>query len=447
MVRPADKLPIPPGRLPIIGHAIPMIRKPGKFLRSLNALGPIVRLQFGPLPVYFLTDPSLVHQILVTHGRFFDKGRFFDRARPMIGNGLVTSNGAFNRLQHRLMQPAFHRARIAEYAKIMAHHADALAQSLRPGQVIEIGEVMTKLMMTMVVKVMFSAEAHQTSIDQARRSLRIVADGLPIRIMMPKAIERLPVPFNRRFDNACKHIREIIDPIVAAYRKEDIDRSDLLSMLFAARDEEEAAEGMSDLQIRDELVTILTGGIQTTKSTLSFLFLELSRHPNIETRIREEIDRVVGNDSITFENVHKLQYLNRVLNEVVRMYPAFLFMRRPTKPVNLGGIDIPAQAEVAYSPYALHHDPRAHAEPDLFDPDRWLPERSKIIPKGSFIPFGLGNRKCIGDLFAWTEMMIVAATVVSRWSLCPVAGYENPRVRPAAFPHPGVLPMVVAARS
>jgi cytochrome P450 len=252
------------------------------------------------------------------------------------------------------------------------------------------------------------------------------------------------IPANRRFDRAVERLRAIVLDVIAAWRADGEDHGDLLSMLMLATDEDTGA-GMTDQQVYDEVITLLTAGSETSAVALTWFFHEIARHPEIERRIEEELDAVLAGRTATFDDVAKLEYTRRVVTEVLRMYPIWILMRRALVDVELGGVRLPAGTEVMLSPYSLHFDPEFHDQPDLFDPDRWLPERAARVPKGAFIPFGSGSRQCVGKAFAETEITVVAATIMSRWKLVPVPG-KPVRTKVTSAAYPSRMPMTAVPR-
>ncbi|ONI78884.1 cytochrome P450 [Actinosynnema sp. ALI-1.44] len=429
-------IPVAPGRWVLLGHTVPMLRRRTGFTETLYEHGDIVRLFLGPLHTYFLTSPQLVHQVLVTDANSFEKGAIFDRFRPFMGNGLVMSAGSFHMRQRRLVQPAFHRARLARYAETMRRVTNETIDAWQPGEVREFDADMQRMAVTIVGETLFATELGKRAIAEACRSIPIVLKAGMVRALTPSVLERVPVvPANRRFDEAVDRLRKIVLDVITAWRADGTDHGDLLSMLLLAQDAD-TGEKMSDQQVFDEVITLLTAGSETIGVALTWLFYELSKHPDVERRVRAEVDEVLGGRAIAFEDVPKLEYTRQVINEVLRMYPIWIFMRRARVDVELAGQRLPAGTEFMLSPHALHHDPRFHDEPGRFDPDRWTAERAASLPKGAFIPFGAGNRQCIGNSFAYTEMTIAVATILARWRLVPVPGKPvRTTVTSAAYPN------------
>lgn len=439
--------PVVPGRLPLLGHTLSLLDRPFRFLSSLRAYGEVVRIYLGPLPVYLVTSPELAWQVLATDADRFDKGIIFDKIRPLSGNGLANSNGDFYRRQRRLVQPAFHRKRIAGYVHTMARAASEQVESWQPGDLVAVDQRMAELALTIVGRTLFSTELGRHAIAEVQQSMPILTKYLLLRAFSPTLVERLPIPANRRFDEAAVRFRRVVLEVIAAARAQGEDRGDLLSMLLLARDED-TGEGMSDQQVHDEVVTILTAGTETTAVALAWFFHELGQYPEVQRRFHAEIDHVLAGRStsdLDFDDISRLEYTQRIIREVVRKYPPLILMRRARTDVDLGGVHIAPGTEVALSQCALHHDPRLYPHPARFDPDRWLPDRAARLPKGAFIPFGAGLHHCLGYSFAETEIAIVAATVAARWRLVPVAGKP---VRPTltATLRPNRLPMTAIPR-
>lgn len=439
-------IPVAPGRWIFLGHTPSMLRHRVGFTSSLRRHGDIVTIYLGPLRTYFLTSPELVNRVLVTEGASFSKGAIFDRFRPLMGNGLVMSQGTFHLRQRRLVQPAFHRARLASYADTMVRVTSELIDTWRVAEVRQVDHDMQRLAITVVGETLFSTELGKRAIAEARRSIPVVLKEGMIRALTPKIFERAPMlPANRRFDQAIERLRRIVLEVIAAWRVDGEDRGDLLSMLMLAKDED-TGDGMTDQQVYDEVITLLTAGSETSAVSLTWLFHEIAQHPEIERRVQAEVDDVLAGRPATVDDIPKLEYTRRVVDEVLRMYPIWILMRRTLVDVELGGVRLPAGTELMLSPYSLHFDPRFYDDPTRFDPDRWLPERAARVPKGAFIPFGAGTRQCIGKAFAHIEITIAAATIMARWRLVPVLG-KPVRIKVTSAAYPSRMPMTAVPRS
>ncbi|UUS34271.1 MULTISPECIES: cytochrome P450 [Streptomyces] len=434
-----------PGSIPLLGHALSLWRDPLGFVTSLRAHGDLVRVDLGLMPIYVATSHDLVHEITVAQARSFEKGRFFDRLRPLAGNGLANADGETHRRHRRMVQPMFSADRIADYSAMMSRQAEAMADSWTPGQVVDIEQAMADYSIETLAATLFSTDIGLPAVEAVRTNLPVLLKTLLMRAVSPKALDRLPIRANREFDAAAARLRAVIDDVVAHARTTGPrDRSDLLTLLLAAQDAD-SGTGLTDTEVRDELSTIMFAGAETTATALAWVFHELAGRPDAEEQIAAEVRDVVGDRAVTVADVPRLPAIRRALDEVLRLHGVPLLMRRTTAPVRLGIHELPPGTEVAFSLYALHRDPAVYEHPDLFDPDRWLPERRAAIARHQFIPFGAGNRKCIADQFVWTEATIAIATVLQRWRLSPAPGH-TPKEVASAVVHADRLPMVVHPR-
>ena len=446
MAVPTVRVPIAPGRLPGLGHALPLRRDLMAFLKTLPQHGALVRIDLGPRPALVVTTPELARQVLVVDAKKFHKGRLFAKARPFMGNGLVLSDGDFHLAQRRMVQPAFHHQRIAGYVRTMAELSGASAERLTAGQVFDIREAMYELVVGILGRTLCSTDLGARLALEAQRSMPVIQDVVVRRTLSPLPfLERVPTPGNRRFDRAVERLRTVLDEVIAEYREDAADRGDLLSMLVAARDQE-TGQGMTVDQVRDEVVNILAAGMETTTDTLAWAFHQLGQHPEVEQRAQEEVARVLGGRPATVEDLPRLPYIQNVIKEVLRVHPPTnLLMRKAIAAVELNGVQVVPGTEVIVSPVLLHHDPGLFPEPSRFDPERWEREETQALPRGAYLPFGMGNRQCLGDVFARTEMAVVLAAFLARWRLRPLPGHV---VRPvqAVTVSPGRVLMVAQLR-
>jgi cytochrome P450 len=436
------KAPTAPGRLPLLGHTIPFLRAPVATLQSLRGHGDVVLVHLGRRPVYVVNSPELLHRILVTEADMYAKGRVFDKARPFLGNGLATSDGAFHLRQRRLMLPAFHREHLRRHTEVMHTQAAAICAPWKAGRQIAVDQSMYELACSVTTRALFDCAPHGAVMSAIQQWLPVFLKGAMRRAISPIDLwEKLPTPGNRRFQQASTGLKMIIDDVIAAYRTDPAGRTGLLPMLADARDED-TGEVMSHSQLRDELMTILIGGTETVGTTLSWLFYEIALHPGIEARLHHEIDTALGDRPIAFDDVPSLTYTRRLLQETLRLHsPVWLTMRRATVPVELAGMRLPAGSELLFSPATLHRDPMLYRDPHRFDPDRW----QSAPVRDTYLPFGAGRHKCIGDYFGLTEMVVSVATIGAAWRLRTAPGYT---VRELALStlRPHRLPMVLEAR-
>ncbi|MCP3798435.1 cytochrome P450 [Allokutzneria sp. A3M-2-11 16] len=433
---------VAPGRWPLLGHAPALARERVRFTDRLYEHGDVVKLWLGPLQTYFLTNPELVHRVLVTDSSSFGMGILFQKFRPYAGNGLALSDGPFHRRQRRLMLPAFSRQRLRQYAEPMVTATEELLGSWRPGEVREVDADMKALAVTNVGRALFGTELGEEAIREARRSIPLVIKLGMVRVFTPGFVEKLPLPTNRGFDEATARMKAVVRKLIAEREDTDADTGDLLSLLLRAEDAE-TGERMTEPQVHDEVMTLLTAGIETTALILSWACHELGRSPGIQARVAAELDEVLAGRPVTFDDLPELTYTGQVVNEVLRMYPLWLMMRRAEQEVELGGLRVRPGQELAMSPHALHYDPRFWDRPEVFDPDRWSTDRVRELPPGVFIPFGNGIRQCIGNSFARNEVLIAVATIFARWRLAPSGPV---RQRHLTMPYPSRLNMTVMPR-
>jgi cytochrome P450 len=390
----------------------------GALARLAREYGDIVMFRVGPQRMALLNHPDYVEDVLVTRARLFKKGRALERAKRLLGEGLLTAEGDAHLRQRRLVQPSFHKQRVAGYADTMVAHASRMAARWRDREELDVTAQMNQLTLTIVGDTLFGTDVESDAIS-VRQALTDVFDVFPVT-MSPLApfLERLPLPIVRRYQRAQATLDRLIYRIIDERRRNPSDRGDLLSMLVLARDEEENGAHLSDTQVRDETMTLFLAGHETTSNALTWTWHLLSQHPDVERRLHQEIDAVLEDRPAGAADAANLPYTRMVLAESMRCYPpAWGIGRRAIEDVEIGGYSIPRGTVVLVSQYLLHHDARFFPEPERFDPDRWLPERQQARPKFAYFPFGGGNRVCIGESFAWMEGILVLATLARRWRL------------------------------
>jgi cytochrome P450 len=441
----AVQAPLAPGRWPLAGHIVPLARRRMAFITSLNACGAVVEVRLGPRRAYVVTDPDALHELLATQAEKFDKGQMFDQARRYIGNGLATAANDEHRVHRRMLQPAFHQQRIAEYAKTMRRTAEATVSRWEPGMELDVVRFADELTTEIVAKVLLSAELPPQALAELREVLPTITRGTIVRGLVPPSLNWLPLPDGRRFNDALERVERLIGEVLARRRTDGSDHGDLLSMIVSA-EADETGMRLDDRQVQNQAMTFLLGGVETPAAALAWTFHQLAEHPQVERQVHDELDRVCSEGQpIDVERVRQLECLRRVIAEVLRLYASTLLMRRVREPVVLGGVRLPVGAEVIFSPYAVHRDPRWFPDPDRFDPDRWLPERAAQIPRHAYIPFGSGPRICIAGAFARVELATVVATVAANWRLRPAPG-EQVRAVAHAVVHPSRLTMICEPR-
>jgi cytochrome P450 len=404
-------------------------REPIAFFTWLHeTYGDVAMASIGKRGVGLVNHPDYVRELLVTQHKNFRKSRTLQRAVILLGQGLLTSEGELHRRQRRLAQPAFHRDRIAAYAATMVRLSEATNARWRAGAVVDMHKEMMRLTLAIAAETLFSADVEREA-DEIGSALTTSMNMFG-RLNSPYGplLDRLPLPSTRRFERARERLEATIYRIIAERRASSEARDDLLSMLLSAQDEESAAgEGMTDLQVRDEVLTLFLAGHETTANALTWSWLLLADHPEVAARLRDELAHVLGGGAPSFDDVPLLVYTRQVLAEAMRLYPpAWIVGRQAIDDCEIGGYTIPAGAMVFASQCLNHRDPRFFEDPLKFDPDRWTPERESALPRYAYFPFGAGVRKCIGESFAWTEGVLVLATLAQQWRMTRIEGGDVP---------------------
>jgi cytochrome P450 len=367
----------------------------------------------GPVPVLMISSAELVHELLVERVDAFVKsaglGKF---GRPLLGNGLLTSEHEVHARQRKLLAPAFAHKRIAGYADTMARHADAAQSRWQDGATLDLAEEMMKLTLAIVGRTLFDVDVSGDA--------RVVGEALTEAMQyMIDSVTSIPLPWswplprNLRARRAVEELDQVVYRIIAERRAQPGDRGDVMSMLLAARDDENT--GMTDRQIRDEAMTLILAGHETTANAMAWTFHLLMQHPAVFDRVRAEVDSVLAGRLPTMEDLPKLPYSLSVLKESMRLYPpAYLMGRQAIREVELGGQSIKRGAIVFVNIYCMHRRASYFEAPDAFRPERFSPENEKTMVKGAYIPFGGGERICIGNHFAMMEAHLLLAVLASR---------------------------------
>lgn len=379
--------------------------------------GDVVPFRVGRQLIVLLKHPDDVRDVLVTNQKNFTKGQALERSKKLVGNGLLTSEGDFHLRQRRLVQPAFHRARVATYGAAMAAAAGALRDEWRHGDRLDVNAAMMQLTMVIVARTLFGAqlESEATAISQA---LTHAFESFDFGYgPLTPITDRLPTPRRRRFQAAKRLLDDTIYRLIRDRRADGRDHGDLLSMLLLSQDTEGDGTGMNDEQLRDELLTLFIAGHETTANALTWAWLLLARNPDRAHELHAELDRVLGDRLPTVDDLSSLTYTRAVVAESMRLYPpAYIVGRRAIGPYRVRDTDFPARTIFLASQYITQRDPRWWPEPQLFQPQRWL-VADDVRPKFAYFPFGAGTRICIGEQFAWMEATLLIATLARRWRL------------------------------
>lgn len=441
-------LPEPPGPGGVpFAHLAAFRRDPLTFLeRVYRRYGDVARFRFGPRRLYLLAHPELVRDVLVTRHRNFIKSKALQRARVVLGNGLLTSEGEVHLRQRRLAQPAFHRERIAALGETMVALAARAAEGWRRGETQDVTREMNRLTLAIAARTLFGASVEDEA-DEIGGALTTALLAFK-RLTNPLGplLDRLPLPTTLRVRRASARLDATIYRMIEQRRRSGEDRGDLLSMLLAARDEEGDGGGMTDLQLRDEALTLFLAGHETTANALAWTWHLLSLNPQAESALHAELDTVLEGRAPTADDVPRLPFTRAVLAESMRLFPpAWAIGREPLEEFDTGGYRIRAGTVVLLSPWITHRDPRWWPEPERFDPGRWTPEQEAERPRFAYFPFGGGPRKCIGEGFAWTEGILVLATLAARWRFRHAPGARVGR-QPLITLRPTGLEMVAEQR-
>jgi cytochrome P450 len=405
---------------------VPMSRDPLGYMVKIAAEYPdMAYFRLGNQRTFLMSNPEYVHDVLVANDWNFLKGRGLKRAKKILGNGLLTAEGNFHRRQRRLSQPAFHKQRIAAYAATMSEFAARTRADWQAGEKRDIAQDMMRLTLAIVAKTLFDADVNNEAREIGQALSEVLEIFSTFSSPLTEITDKLPLPKNIRAQKGKARLDETIYRIIAEHRKTNEDRGDLLSMLLMAQDEEEGSGGMSDDQLRDEVMTLFLAGHETTANALTWAWYLLSQNLEVEAKLHAEIDAVLGGRLPTFEDVPNLKYTEMVFTEAMRLYPPVWVMgRRSISGIKIGGYYIPPKSIILLSQYAIHHDKRFYPEPEKFAPERWASEQIKSLPKMAYFPFGGGPRLCIGEQFAWMEGILLIATIAQQWKLRLVPGHK-----------------------
>lgn len=397
----------------------------GFLMRLGEEYGDVVHFRLWTKDAFFLRHPDHIKDVLVTHQHDFAKGVGIQWTKRFLGEGLLTSEGEFHTRQRRLSQPAFHRQRIGAYAGIMAEYSARTRERWRDGAALDVDKEMMALTLAIASKTLFDADVEGEAAEIGASLTAIVA--LFPRFSLPFAglLHWLPIPSSLRFERARERLDALVYRMIRERRESGTDRGDLLSTLLLAQDHEGDGGRMTDLQLRDEVMTLLLAGHETTANALTWTWYLLSQNLAAEARLHQELDEVLGVRLPTFEDLPRLRYTEMLFAESMRLYPpAWGLGRRVLKDFGVGAYVLPAGTFVAMSPWVTHRDPRWFPDPVVFDPERWTPEKKAARPKFSYFPFGGGARQCIGEAFAWMEGVVLIATLAQRWRMRLVPGHS-----------------------
>src|SRR5882757_2218296 len=390
--------------------------------------GRIAHYKLGWQHIVFINHPEFIREVLVHHQQEMIKERTQRRMKILLGEGLITSEGAFHMRQRRIVAPAFHRQRIAAYADVMVERATLRRAGWQAGQTIDIGAEMMQLALEVVARTLFNTDV-TSDVLQINHEANVIMDLYHYLISLPLAEAYLYAPLAglTRFRRARTRLDAVVHRIIADHRSREragdaSDSGDLLSMLMASRDEEGGGL-MTDDQLRDEIITIFLAGYETVANALTWTWLLLAQNPEAAQRFYDEVDQVLGGRrptlrTPTIEDLPQLRYTEMVFAESMRLYPpAWAMGRQSTAPIELGPYRFPAKTYFFFSQYVMQRDPEYFPDPLRFDPERFTPEAKAARPRFAYFPFGGGGRQCIGESFAWMEGVLILATIAQKWRL------------------------------
>ncbi len=384
--------------------------------------------EFGDLyPVRILnhrcvvaSGPEPIEDVLVTNARNYQKHFVIRFLMPVFGNGLFTSEGDFWRKQRKLVQPAFHRSKIARFGETMVTYAENAARQMVPGETRNVHPDLARLTLLIACKTLFDADMDGDAAEVAT-ALTHLQDATTTRIEQKVPLpDWVPTKARRHLHATIRTLDRIVYRIIEDRRRSSVEREDLLSLLLGLRDDD--GQSMSDRQLRDEVVTLFIGGFETTSIALSWALHALATHPEVDQRLHEELQRELGDRPARMEDLPRLGYLDAFLKESLRLYPpAWVIGREAVEDSTLCGLPIRAGTTVIIPIHQVHRDERWYTEAAAFRPERWLGDMPKALPRMAWIPFGGGPRACIGDGFAKMEMGLILATWLRRFRFEPTS--------------------------
>jgi len=404
----AESDPPGPSGWPLIGSALESRRALTFLLENRREYGEIVSYEFIDESICQLNHPDDIEWVLVENSQAFTKSHLTkDVLGPVVGDGLFTSDGDTWREQRRRIQPAFHPDQIAVYGELMVDAVQRQLSTWDPGDRIEVNEEMRALTLDIVARALLGVDV-ESKIEQIGHDLDVIFARLG-SVWYHLLPERIPTPGNRRFDRALSSLESVVDGIIAERRATPAG-DDVVSRLLDP--EFMDGEEMSQRQLRDEVMTFLVAGHETTAQALTFTCYLLATNPDVEARLVEELEDSLGSDAPTVAAMRDLTYTDRVIREALRLYPpAGDIHREPIDTVEIRGYDIPQGVTISMPPWVVHRDPRWYDDPDAFQPDRWTDEFRSSLPRLAYFPFGAGPRRCVGERFALMEAKIVLASI------------------------------------
>jgi cytochrome P450 len=391
------------------------------FSKLAREYGDVAGIRVVNFRAIFVNHPDNIEEVLVANARKYIKGRVLRANRHVFGEGLLTSEGDVWLRQRRLVQPAFHRARIASYTATMVEYAQRLLEDWRDGEERDAHQEMMRLTLQIVAKTLFDADVARDAQDVGKSLELLLELGANFRrvLLVP---HWLPTLTNLRIKREIAFIENILYRIIGERRSSGRDTGDLLSMLLHAQDED--GSRMTDRQLRDETITLFLAGHETTAGTLSWAWWLLAQNPTAEAKLHAELDDVLGGRSPSLDDLSKLPYTGNVITEALRLYPAAWGLARVAiEDHEIAGYPVKKGMGIAMAQWVVHRDPRWYDTPEEFRPERWEGDFMKRIPRFAYFPFGGGPRQCIGNAFALMEATLILATIAQKYRLRLVPGH------------------------
>lgn len=422
----------------MIGQAFRLRKDVYGLMKEAATYGDVSTMSVRPLTLCLVNHPELNRELLVTHRRETGRGETdFKPLRWLWGNSVTTSNNPLHLKQRRLIQPQFHRREVRNYSEYMTEFASQQDGDWRDGQTLDVEQEMRELTLRIIAKSLFGVDLPET-VKRMGAAFDDCHEYVALRLTQPPPVRPLlhsiPLLSTLRFKRNRQYLDGMIYSMIAKRRNTDEYGTDLLSLLMQARYEnEDGSEGdlMTDEEVRNEVVSLYSAGHDTTALTLTWALYLLSEHPEVQARFHAEVDEVLDGRPATLEDLPDLPFTHAVIDEVLRLYPPFWILGRTVyEPLELGGYEIPAGANVLTSPLITQRDARWFEQPDEFRPERWTDDLRANLHNFAFFPFGGGPHKCLGEGFAWMEAQIALATVGQRWRFSHPSDHEA-----AMLPH------------
>jgi len=394
----------------------------GYLIRAARKHGDVVHLKIGRKSDFLLNHPDLVRAALLDHENL---RRCVNRPlRWLFGTGLLTCRSERHKQQRALLQPMFSRERIVSLGDVMVAQTMRWANRWRDGATVDMAEEMMELAMSITAKALFNVDLSCKSAE-LRNTLATLLQATRFKnlVVTSKQFEKLSLPFHRRFARAAEKLDSEICAMIAERKKGACDDPDLLSTMLRLR--RQSRIGLTDQQIRDQILTFFTVGHETTATGMMWTWYLLSENREVAKRLYSEVDHVLGDRLPSGRDCDRLRYTRMVFAESMRLYPPIWMMtRRAVRDMKINGLVIRNGSYVHLSPFVMHRDPRYFPDPERFDPDRWTPEAAATRPKFSYFPFGGGPLQCIGEGFAWTQAILVISTLARGWQMRVVPGHR-----------------------